>query len=135
MCFLPPVLLFNNFLYQAALKDFCKNAKSHPCPARSVVCRRAALSSWGTFTGPSALLAFLFRKRPAACSPGLPTLLPICAFQRLPSSWRVLSPDLRTRNASFHFSKPYSVLTLCLKSLLRTPNRDNHPSLYFPLCR
>lgn len=51
MCFLPPVLLFNNFLYQAALKDFCKNAKSHPCPARSVVCRRAALSSSGAFMG------------------------------------------------------------------------------------
>ena len=43
-----------------------------------------------------ALLALVFHKHLAACSPGRPTLLPIHAFQRLPSAWCVLSPNLRT---------------------------------------
>lgn len=132
--------LFNNFLYQAAMKDFCK-CKLVPLPCQKrwfPVCLRVALSSSGACEGLPAL-----RAGPSCAGvPQTPRCLqswpPHAAshpcFPKAALCLACSLPRPQDLKGFFSFSKPYSVLTLCLKPLLKTPNRDNHPSLRFSLC-
>lgn len=123
-------------------KDFWRTAGGIcPCPARGVL-------SLGVFQGQSWSLGV---PRKAAAQPpwGTPHVLcptdtkppagPAahaasgCAFHTRPWPGLLSPPTAVPERLLFSF-QTLSVLTLCLKLLSKTPDRDNHPSLYFRLC-
>lgn len=66
--------------------------------------------------------------RPPAV-PGRPLLLAARTFSEACPVPTVVLPPFQDLKSIFSLFRPSSALTLCAKSLLKTPNRDNHPSL------